>query len=38
MIGWITTLTSTFEIEFIQSVIQTNIEDVKTKTTALPWE
>ena len=37
MVGWITSLTSSFEIEFIQSVIQTNITDAKTKTTALPW-
>ena len=37
MIGWITSLTSSIEIEFMQSVIQTNITNSKTITTALPW-
>ena len=37
MIGWITSLTSSVVIEFMQSIIETNITNSKTTTTALPW-
>ena len=37
MIGWITSLTSSVVIEFMKSIIENNITNSKTLTTALPW-
>ena len=37
LITWIESLISTDEIALMQTVIYSNIQDIKTRTSTLPW-